>query len=63
MVLHAAPSIEALMLNPGNKFHALSGIEKGSMLSVSISGGAYVSNGMTVMRTKLKLRTITEVSL
>jgi len=23
MVLHAAPSLEALMLNPGNKFHAL----------------------------------------
>jgi len=29
MVLHAAPSIEALMLNPGNKFHALSGDRKG----------------------------------
>ena len=28
MVLHAAPSIEALMLNPGNKFHALSGDRK-----------------------------------
>lgn len=25
MVLHAAPSIEALMLNPGNALHALSG--------------------------------------
>ena len=25
MVLHAAPSLNALMLNPGNKFHALSG--------------------------------------
>jgi toxin HigB-1 len=29
MVLHAAPSLEALMLNPGNKFHALSGNRKG----------------------------------
>jgi proteic killer suppression protein len=29
MVLHAVPSIEALMLNPGNKFHALSGNRKG----------------------------------
>ena len=28
MVLHAAPSIEALMLNPGNRFHALSGDRK-----------------------------------
>ena len=52
MVLHAAPSIEAFP-----------GIEKGNMLSVSISSGAYVSNGMTAMRTVLKLRTITEVFL
>lgn len=37
------------------------GIEKGNMLSVSISSGAYVSNGMTAMRTMLKLQTITEV--
>lgn len=29
MVLHAAPSLNALMLNPGNKFHALSGDRKG----------------------------------
>ncbi len=29
MVLHAAPSLEALMLNPGNKFHALKGDRKG----------------------------------
>lgn len=29
MVLHAASSIEVLMLNPGNKFHALSGDRKG----------------------------------
>jgi len=29
MVLHAAPNIEALMLNPGNAFHALSGNLKG----------------------------------
>ena len=29
MVLHAAPSLDALMLNPGNKFHSLSGNRKG----------------------------------
>jgi len=29
MVLHAAPSPEALMLNPGNKFRALKGNRKG----------------------------------
>jgi addiction module HigA family antidote len=29
MVLHAAPSLEALMLNPGNRFHALKGDRKG----------------------------------
>ena len=29
MVLHAAPSLEALMLNPGNKFHSLEGDRKG----------------------------------
>jgi proteic killer suppression protein len=29
MVLHAAPSLEALTLNPGNKFHALKGDRKG----------------------------------
>ena len=29
MVLHAAPSLEALMLNPGNIFHALKGDRKG----------------------------------
>ena len=29
MVLHAAPSLEALMLNPGNKFHSLKGARKG----------------------------------
>jgi proteic killer suppression protein len=28
MVLHASPSIEALILNPGNKFDALSGDRK-----------------------------------
>ena len=39
------------------------GIEKDNMLSVSIGSGAYVSNGMTVMRIMLKLQTITEVSL
>ena len=29
MVLHAAPSLEALRLNPGNKFHALGGKREG----------------------------------
>ncbi len=29
MVLHAAPSLEALMLNPGNRFHALKGDRRG----------------------------------
>ena len=29
MVLHAAPSLEALMLNPGNKLHTLKGDRKG----------------------------------
>jgi addiction module HigA family antidote len=29
MVLHAAPSLEALMLNPGNKFHSMKGDRKG----------------------------------
>jgi len=29
MVLHAAPSLGALMLNPGNRFHALGGDRKG----------------------------------
>ena len=29
MVLHAAPSLESLMLNPGNKFHSLKGDRKG----------------------------------
>ncbi len=29
MVLHAAPNPEVLMLNPGNKFHALKGDRKG----------------------------------
>ena len=29
MVLHAAPSLEALMLIPGNKFHSLKGDRKG----------------------------------
>ena len=36
MVLHAAPSLEALMLNPGNKFHALKGDRKGQ-LAISIN--------------------------
>ena len=29
MVLHAAPSLQALTLNPGNRLHALSGNRKG----------------------------------
>ena len=29
MVLHASPSMNALMLNPGNRFHALDGDRKG----------------------------------
>lgn len=29
MVLHAAPSLESLMLNPGNRFHSLMGGRKG----------------------------------
>lgn len=29
MVLHAAPDLEALMLNPGNRFHTLQGDRKG----------------------------------
>ena len=29
MVLHAAPNLEALMLNPGNNFHSLKGDRKG----------------------------------
>ena len=36
MVLHAAPSLEALMLNPGNKFHALKGDMKGQF-AISIN--------------------------
>lgn len=29
MVLHAAPNLDALKLNPGNNFHALAGDRKG----------------------------------
>ena len=36
MVLHAAPNLEALMLNPGNNFHALTGDRKGQY-SISIN--------------------------
>jgi toxin HigB-1 len=36
LVLHAAPSLEALMLNPGNKFHSLGGKRKGQY-AVSIN--------------------------
>jgi proteic killer suppression protein len=51
MVLHASPSLETLMLNPGNMFHALGGDRKGQY-AISINkqwrvcftwheGGAY----------------------
>ena len=36
MVLQAAPSLEALMLNPGNRFHALGGDRRGQY-SISIN--------------------------
>ena len=36
MVLHAAPSLRTLMLNPGNKFHALKGDRKGQ-ITISIN--------------------------
>ena len=36
MVLHAAPGLQALMLNPGNRFHALSGDRK-EQYSISIN--------------------------
>jgi len=36
MVLHAAPNPEALMLNPGNKFHALKKDRKGQF-AISIN--------------------------
>ena len=40
MVLHAAPSLEALMLNPGNKFHALKAeMEDESMKAVLLDLG------------------------
>jgi len=51
MVLHAAPSLEALMLNPGNKFHTLKGDRK----------GVFVLSGMMVMLLTLKLSIIIEV--
>ena len=39
MVLHAAPNLEALMLNPANKFHALGGNVKGRFaISISLQG-------------------------
>jgi proteic killer suppression protein len=37
MVLHAAPSLEALMLNPGNRFHALSGGARKGQYAISIN--------------------------
>jgi len=36
IVLHAAPSLEALMLNPSNKFHALGGNTK-DQFAISIN--------------------------
>ena len=37
MVLNAAPSLNALMLNPGNMFHALKGKRKGEYAIFSFS--------------------------
>jgi proteic killer suppression protein len=53
MVLHAAPSLEALMLNPGNRFHALKGERKGqdNMPLASTSSGGSVLSGVKGMRT------------
>ncbi len=36
MVLNAAPDLESLMLNPGNRFHALEGDRKGQF-AISIN--------------------------
>ncbi len=36
MVLHAAPSLNALMLNPGNMFHSLEG-KRGGQYSIRIN--------------------------
>ena len=36
MVLHAAPSLEALTLNPGNKFHALK-VDRKGLYTISIN--------------------------
>ncbi|NQT55448.1 MAG: type II toxin-antitoxin system RelE/ParE family toxin [Desulfobacteraceae bacterium] len=36
MVLHAAPSMKTLMINPGNKFHALKGDRMGQF-AISIN--------------------------
>jgi len=49
MVLHAAPSLNALMLNPGNMFHALGG------------DGESVLNGMTATPSTSKSSIIIEV--
>lgn len=36
MVLHAAPSVEALMLNPSNRFHTLGG-DRREQYSININ--------------------------
>jgi proteic killer suppression protein len=54
MVLHAAPSLESLMLNPGNRFHSLKGDRKGQYAIRLINNGASVSSGMMVMHIMLK---------
>lgn len=36
MVLHAAPDLESMILNPGNRFHALDGAWKGQF-AISIN--------------------------
>ena len=61
MVLHAAPSMKALMLNPGNKFHALKGDMKGQF-AISINKQWRVSfQWHDEMHLMLKLLIITEV--
>ena len=55
MVLHAAPSLNALTLNPGNKFHALKGDRKGQFAISINNDGVSVLNGMRGMHLMLKL--------
>ena len=51
MVLHAAPSLEALMLNPGNRFHVLKETEKDTMPLALTSNGVFALGGVKVMHT------------